>query len=251
MDPRQPCSRWVVRLSSYLDGEEPDPAAVDSHIATCEACRAWLGAVRRDRERLSQAYGHHLPRADFVDAVMRAIRAGSATTVYRPARVGVAEAAWLTRGVAIAAIAALIVLIAGPVVLQAQVSSESRVCAANLRDLALATRVYAGDYAHTLPLGGIWEAALEPYAGEASVFQCPAAMARPAYAYRPTLSGARLADMPWSWRSVLVYDASPATRQFDARHSGRGNAAFLDGHIEALHTLPGELRGVGKYGPRG
>jgi prepilin-type N-terminal cleavage/methylation domain-containing protein len=84
------------------------------------------------------------------------------------------------------AIIAILAAILFPVFARAREKARQTSCLSNLKNMSLATLMYAGDYDEVLPLGydeyafnlykdqrGFWVGKLEPYVKNAEVFNCP------------------------------------------------------------------------------
>jgi prepilin-type processing-associated H-X9-DG protein len=130
------------------------------------------------------------------------------------------------------------------VIERARQKAQQITCASNLRQLALATLMYASDYDDQLPPADNWVAALHPYLPNRDILRCPSAPGQPgAYAYNSLAAGQRLSDLPPDM--VLFFETSknesnPADdgTSVVARHPGGTNYAFVDGHVAASTAPP-------------
>jgi len=234
MTSRPSCDKWRVRVSAYLDGEDPRPAEVGRHLAECGECRAWADSARVDARLVRRAFALDGGRP-FVDAVMRGI------TVVGPMPARRRVGSWFQgERLAVAACAALVAAILAPVFIGVQVTARRQVCLANLRALSAATAAYAGDSGGVLPVADRWEGLVRPYVPGKAVFNCPAAYATPAYGYRADVAGQRFSDLPYPDLRPLLYDQDPHSGAFAPRHVGVGNVAYLDGHVRTERSLPYE-----------
>ncbi len=228
-----------MRLSAYLDREDPNPDEVSRHLAGCEACRAWLEAVRADRETMLQAFAPE-PSPAFCECVMAGVRQVERARERTKARMGrwTALHRWTEIGAAAAVVALLVGLVA-PVVSEARAQARGRQCLANVHEVAAATLVYATDYAETLPPANGWDMRLNSYVRGIGAFQCPESMALPSFFYGPRIGGTRLASYAQPSMSVLLYDEHERSAGvFAPRHAGLGSVGFLDGRATLLSELP-------------
>ena len=123
-------------------------------------------------------------------------------------------------------------------------SAQRAECASHVRQLALATIMYASDYDDQLPPADNWVEALQPYFRNRDILRCPSAPGQPvAYAYNSLAAGQRLSDLPPDM--VLFFETSknesnPADdgTSVVARHPGGTNYAFVDGHVAASTAPP-------------
>jgi len=232
MTSRGGCEKWRVRVSSYLDGEDPRPAEVGRHLAECADCRAWADGARYDARLIRHAFAMSGGRP-FVDAVVR----GANVVAELPAR---KRNGWWFQGerLAVAACFALVAAILAPVFVGVQIAARKQVCLANLRALSAATAAYAGDNGDVLPAADRWDRLVKSYVPGKAVFNCPAAYAMPAYGYRADVAGLRFSDLAYPGLRPVLYDQDPHSGTFAPRHVGVGNVAYLDGHTHAEKSLP-------------
>jgi prepilin-type N-terminal cleavage/methylation domain-containing protein/prepilin-type processing-associated H-X9-DG protein len=130
-------------------------------------------------------------------------------------------------------------LVAFPVARTLMKRSHAVTCAANLRQIGLATMLYAGDNHMTLPVtshqrrqgGKSWTLTLQPYAGGTITFKCAQdpALRRP-YTYlindfltpnpagAPDLDFSRLAKLDRPGETVMFAEASPSYLNTDHFH---------------------------------
>ena len=118
---------------------------------------------------------------------------------------------------------------------QAQTAAKKTVCLSHVKQLALGTIMYAGDYDDVLPDASKWRASVSPYLKNDSVFHCPEDP-RPAkvssYRMNPALSRKSLAKIGRPAETVMILEADGA--EFTPRHAGMGSVGFTDGHAKVV-----------------
>ncbi len=139
----------------------------------------------------------------------------------------------------------LVVIVVLPVFLQWPESPRTVTCFSNLRQLALASEIYAEDYDHRMLPSAHWMDLLLPYVKDSDIYRCPQARdADPnAYGYSFNLLLARrpMSRVPAPDETLMVYDSEYLLRNAtDAvtslpqpgRHD-RGNiVSYVDGHVK-------------------
>jgi prepilin-type processing-associated H-X9-DG protein len=138
--------------------------------------------------------------------------------------------------IAIAGAIAAAVIVARPVV-PASEQAASDACLGNLRHLASALRMYAGDNDGRLPHWSAWGVAAMRHIDRPTAFQCPAAPREPGYAYNAALGGVPVDLVPRPGNCAMLWDAGAlgpslglARADNPPRHHGGDNYAFVDGH---------------------
>src|SRR5262245_10651136 len=80
---------------------------------------------------------------------------------------------------------AIVAILAGlllPTLGRARESSQKRICAGNIRQLALALSLYASDHQETFPIRGVrsfWPSQLQLYFKQSALLMCPTEKGRP------------------------------------------------------------------------
>jgi prepilin-type processing-associated H-X9-DG protein len=130
------------------------------------------------------------------------------------------------------------------VFMAAREKAKQAQCMSNLKQLALATLMYAQDNDEALPVAEHWEEALRPYfRGDGRVLHCPVADGKGGYAMNANLSGVRLARVAEPYRTVMFFDSDSdlgcandggTSLPNPGRHLERNVVAFVDGHAEAV-----------------
>ena len=146
--------------------------------------------------------------------------------------------------VVVSAIVVILTLLVLPIVSRARDASRSVSCISNLRQVALAFRLYAQDHSGVLPDPAMtqdpWERSLNRYI-EADTFRCPsdrelAPATGSSYDWRDTgqaltsLAGRTLAE-PLRDHAVFVFEGLPSWHEKD-----RMNVAYTDGSAETLES---------------
>jgi type II secretory pathway pseudopilin PulG len=104
-----------------------------------------------------------------------------------------------------------------PALARAKQRAQTTQCVNNMKQLALAVKVYAADHSDQLPPAATWCDAIQGHVGSPQVFQCPADDSRRcAYAFNARLDGKTCArthtltgQSLWPLRTVAL-DKSPA-----------------------------------------
>ena len=170
----------------------------------------------------------------------------------------------------IAVLAAIIV----PVVSRIQAQARSTKCLNQLRQIGLASRLYANDNEQTLPFTShqrsSWTKSLQPYASGTITFLCPCDEVKRSFTYTindfltpnpagapPTFDYSRLSRLETPSQTILFGEASKTYANSDhfhfadyygmtipaaffanqvgvERHAGSANYLFADAHVEAL-----------------
>lgn len=127
-----------------------------------------------------------------------------------------------------------------PALAKAKQRAQTIQCVNNMKQLALAARIYAGSHNNQLPPAATWCDALSSEVASPRVFQCPAANLndRCDYAFNANLDGLNVDSV--NPNTVLFFESNPGwnlsggpelmLRQ--SRHFRLFIVAFADGHIE-------------------
>jgi prepilin-type processing-associated H-X9-DG protein len=226
-------SDWRDRLAEYDDEQldERERAALDLLVNNDLEARAYLAALRADRQRLREAFSTVRARPGFTDAVMARVAPPRRVFLWRPRVLEVCAAV-------------LMVITLGSAMRERRALDSRVACENNLRDLTRSVLTYAQDYDDHLPDADRWVAQVEAHSERALPAQCPADT-RPAdsgsrtvsYGMTAGLSGARIADVPDPGAQLTAFDA--VGPWLTARHGtlsrrAVANAGFLDGHVGTL-----------------
>ena len=121
-------------------------------------------------------------------------------------------------------------------------------CQSNLRQIALAMRMYIADWDGGFPPANKWCDALRPYVRSFDLFTCPAVAERGGrwgYAMNWKLSRRRLSEIERPVHTVLFYETESLRKSAcgdgrdmpkEGRHMGGNNFAFVDGHVKWLRA---------------
>lgn len=128
-----------------------------------------------------------------------------------------------------------------PALAKAKERAQTINCVNNMKQLALAIRVYAVDHSDLLPLAATWCDAIQGEVGSPKVFQCPSEPGqRCSYAFNAKLDGKK--DGEINPQTVLLFESDAgwngtggADRLRPHKHSRRSvNVAFADGSVQQL-----------------
>jgi prepilin-type processing-associated H-X9-DG protein len=158
---------------------------------------------------------------------------------------GLALAGTIVSGISVLLLPILAIL-AGmllPALAQAKSKAQTIMCVNNMKQLALAARIYATDNKDHFPEAANWCDAILPSAGGSDrVFQCPAGRSgqRCHYAFNAKLSGAETGSVTPT--TVLFFEAEggwnisgdQALMLQRPRHGRLVVLAFADGHVEQV-----------------
>jgi len=176
------------------------------------------------------------------------------------------------------AIIALLAAIIFPAFSRARERARQGACASNIRQMSLALRLYVDDHDEVYPRGRTawgqdWAVALEPYAKNRQIFQCPSERRVGAWStwqigyglnegtlgtmpppdFGPPATEAELdhpsetlaiADgngalhcgVPWICYIGIHPNEFTGSNTAAGRHNGGANASFCDGHVKWLRT---------------
>jgi prepilin-type processing-associated H-X9-DG protein len=148
-------------------------------------------------------------------------------------------------GICVSALFVLMVPIYAAMLLPALARAKSKAqtinCVNNMKQLALAVRMYANDHNNQLPPAATWCDAVQIYVGNPKVFRCPADPdRRSAYAFNAKLDGKK--DNEIDPQTVLIFESQAGwngaggAERLALRHHSSGivNVAFADGAVRSL-----------------
>jgi prepilin-type processing-associated H-X9-DG protein len=131
-----------------------------------------------------------------------------------------------------------------PALAKAKQKAQSVACMNNMKQLALAVKMYADDNKDQLPPAATWCDALQPFVGSEGPFKCPAANAeeRCGYALNARLAGAAENKIEVAATTVLIFETEggwnvsggPELLLNRPRHGRAVGVAFADGHVEMV-----------------
>ncbi len=134
-----------------------------------------------------------------------------------------------------------------------QARELSNKCLSRLKQLALAMRMYLNDWDGRFPPADRWCDALRPYVVDEKVFTCPVVERegkRWGYAMNWKLSRRHLSEVENLARTVVIYETSRLVKNAcgdgrdlppEGRHKGWNGFAFVDGHVQMLHSATGNI----------
>jgi prepilin-type processing-associated H-X9-DG protein len=148
-------------------------------------------------------------------------------------------------GICVSALFVLMVPIYAAMLLPALARAKSKAqtinCVNNMKQLALAVRIYANDHNNQFPPAATWCDAIQGSVGSPKVFQCPSEPGRRcAYAFNAKLDGKKEGEI--DPQTVLLYESDAgwngtggAENLKPHQHSSRTvNVAFADGSVQQL-----------------
>lgn len=129
-----------------------------------------------------------------------------------------------------------------PALAKAKQRAETIHCINNVRQLALASLMYAGSHTNQLPAAATWCDDVKSFVTDTAVFRCPTAGPgdRCDYAFNSRLDGVNLTSI--NPNTVLLFESSdgwnraggPEILLQPSRHGRTFVVAFADGHIEQI-----------------
>jgi prepilin-type processing-associated H-X9-DG protein len=148
-------------------------------------------------------------------------------------------------GICVSALFVLMVPIYAAMLLPALARAKSKAqtinCVNNMKQLALAVRIYANDHNNQLPPALTWCDAIQKEVGSPKVFHCPSDPdRRSAYAFNAKLDGKK--DNEIDPQTVLIFESQAGwngaggAERLALRHHSSGivNVAFADGSVRSL-----------------
>jgi len=156
---------------------------------------------------------------------------------------GIALAGTIVSGIVLLMIPLLMASMLLPALAKAKQKAQAISCLNNMRQLAVAVRLYSSDNKNQLPPAATWCDALRAYTGGSDrVFQCPAgdAAQRGQYAFNAKLGG--MDQNRINPGTVLFFESEggwnvsggPELMLKQPRHPTAFVVAFADGHVELL-----------------
>jgi prepilin-type processing-associated H-X9-DG protein len=129
-----------------------------------------------------------------------------------------------------------------PALASAKQKAQQINCVNNVKQLAIAVRMYSGDNKNQLPPATTWCDAIRSYAGSEKNFQCPAGDAgkRCHYAFNARIGGMDAGKI--NSNTVMIFETEggwnmsggPELMLKQPRHRKVFVVAFADGHVEQL-----------------
>lgn len=119
---------------------------------------------------------------------------------------------------------------------QAKEAAKKTACLSNVKQLAIATLMYAADNDDRLPDANKWRASIMPYAKNADIFRCPddKTGALSSYRMNPLVTRVSQTSMKDPAGTVMIFEGD--ANGFAPRHASRGNVGFADGHAKAISS---------------
>ncbi len=134
-----------------------------------------------------------------------------------------------------------------PVFSAAREKARETSCLSNVKQISMATLMYAQDYDEQLPQATEWQTNFTPYIKDEKIYHCPAVVftqeqATPpatTYAYNSALDRMKLKRLADPANTVSNYDSSNFSRNANdaltslpspGRHLKGNNISFADGH---------------------
>jgi len=131
---------------------------------------------------------------------------------------------------------------------EARERAQQSACLSNLKQLALATLMYAQDYDEVFPPADKWCDGVMPYLRNEELFKCPSDPQHDySYAFNRNLGGKRLGQIPRPAETVLIFDSTAGKKNAadageswpeEGRHNGGNNCAWADGHARWTQEKP-------------
>lgn len=127
-------------------------------------------------------------------------------------------------------------LLSSPMFMEEAMPSNEELCLKNIKELGIATILYAGEYKHSLKRvkasqSSIREA-IAPYIKNESIWRCPYDRANPSYSFNVKLAGRDFVDLNDPSATVLFYEGEKGQLSF--RHNGKAAVCFADGHSRLI-----------------
>lgn len=150
------------------------------------------------------------------------------------------------------ALACLTLFVFAPILRQAGGAVQSKMCVDNLRKLAAAQFLYAGDNNDALPPPRLWMNALKSYVPDDESFACPMVREDDAtgygYSMNEEVALKKLSSLQNPENTPLVFDSSSLLRNatstlaalpLPGRHRGgnENNVAYADGRVTAVEAI--------------
>jgi prepilin-type processing-associated H-X9-DG protein len=134
---------------------------------------------------------------------------------------------------------AMVGAIVTPVFFRAREKAQQTSCLSNLKQLELATVMYAQDYGSVMPPASDWCDLTYPSVKNKQVYVCPQTSgAVGSYAMNDSLSGRELSVITSPAQTVSLFDSTTGWNIHGGpslianRHNGGANFGFADGHVK-------------------
>ncbi|MGI5819674.1 MAG: DUF4349 domain-containing protein [Armatimonadota bacterium] len=254
MTTRQPCGRWIERISAWLDGEAGliDRLLVPLHLRECECCRDWAEAARADEQEFREAMlaGAEADE-EFTNAVMARVEKQARARERAGAPRRLLSTSRLVELLVVVGLLAVLGAILFPVFARSPEKARVASCLSNMKQIALALQMYAEDHDGYLPPAAGWEELVLGYANNEHIFRCPANLHDGAhYALSPFVAGRRVAAIAEPESTVMIYEVG-AGGQPVFPHNDGANYGFVDGHVRwhRQEDPPGDFQASGFIPP--
>jgi len=249
MTAKQACEKWIERVSAYADGEcgLVERILVRLHLRECERCREWLAQVRADEVAFRAAYLGEDAEEDLTDAVMARVAEQSGAEQRREQSRKRAGSQRLIEVLVAVGMLAVLGAILFPTFARSREKARTSSCMSNLKQLAIATEMFAQDHDGRLPGAVTWRDDVLPYVNNEQLFKCPSdEVDNVTYAINPLVAGRDLDEIDDHQETVLLYEIGESGRPVFP-HNGGANYAFVDGHVKwySRENAPEELQTTG------
>ncbi|HVT11064.1 MAG TPA: hypothetical protein VHE55_02260 [Fimbriimonadaceae bacterium] len=116
----------------------------------------------------------------------------------------------------------------------AKVTAKSTSCLSNIKQLALATIMFASDYDDVLKTTAAkWSTSIYPYTKNKTILTCPEDKpGTVSYSFNGRLANVSMSKIKNPATTVLAYEGKGEKLNF--RHEGRAAVAFADGHAKLI-----------------
>jgi prepilin-type processing-associated H-X9-DG protein len=153
------------------------------------------------------------------------------------------------------AVLSILLVIAGVGWVRDQPHDAIAMCMSNLKQLGLASMMYAEDHGDRLPRAEVWPGAICPYLKNARLYKCPLD-SRPgawlSYGANERVGGVNTAKVPHPDLVIWLFDADqvaglPGMAAWRHRDKTMANFCFVDGHVKLMSRQ--DLIALGKRTP--
>ena len=101
----------------------------------------------------------------------------------------------------------------------------------NVKQITLATLMYAQDHGDVLPSAKSFKAAVTPYLRNGNVFAPPrASKGSVGYFFEPRLSGLKITSISQPAETAMILEGTPAKTSFP--YGGKTPLGYVDGHVK-------------------
>ena len=155
---------------------------------------------------------------------------------------------WVIALIVLGVVMGLLVLLAIPAAMllpalaKAKGKAQSIMCMNNMKQLALAVRIYATDNNEKFPAANEWCDQITSYVGAPKVFQCPMREGqRGSYAFNKNLNGKKTTEVAFD--TVVIFESTAGWNKAggpelqSSHHGGRQkmfHVAFADGSVQMI-----------------